>query len=247
MPLDDRLSTELRRLAPSDPSGAFERVVEKRVRRRIARRMQSVALVVIVLVGTSAGFYGLSRVFLVDDRGPATPPVISDGAIAYFTFVDPEDPSAGTQIRTFEPRTGENRVLITLDGYPPDHLEWSPDGTRLMYGGDGVSILDVSTGRTTTVTQPTAFGPSWSPDGSQIAYAVDLEGHDVIEIANADAKYDAALKTYDWTVCRCLLKIGARGDAYANLVTVNRGRTGGWKWDNDRIVLKIEDQASAEE
>lgn len=51
---------------------------------------------------------------------------------------------------------------------------WSPDGTEIVYGGQGngeVAIVNVSTGATTTA--PVKLGPlravAWSPDGTQIA------------------------------------------------------------------------------
>jgi hypothetical protein len=70
---------------------------------------------------------------------------------------------------------------------------------------------------------------------------------DSIRIANADGKYDAALVTYIWHLCKCILKIGAPGDAYANLVTINRGRTGSIDWDDQEISIDIEDPLLAEE
>ena len=57
---DDRLRSAMERLAaPADPSGAYERIVEKKVRRRIMRRLQIVALAFVVLAGTVGGTFAL--------------------------------------------------------------------------------------------------------------------------------------------------------------------------------------------
>jgi hypothetical protein len=58
------------------------------------------------------------------------------------------------------------------------------------------------------------------------------ETWDSITLANPDGKYDLLPVTYIVHNCACILKIGAVGDAYANLVTINRGRTGNWDWDD---------------
>jgi hypothetical protein len=68
-----------------------------------------------------------------------------------------------------------------------------------------------------------------------------------VEIANGDGKYDAALTTYIWHMCRFLLKVGAKGDPYANLVVINRGRTGSVGWDDNTISLGFEDSVRAED
>ena len=76
--LDDRLTHELERIArPADPGQAFEQVTRRRARRRVLRRIQSGALVVVVLAGTVGGFLFLSEAF--GDGGPSvggsiTPP-----------------------------------------------------------------------------------------------------------------------------------------------------------------------------
>ena len=62
--LDDRLTTELERIArPADPAQAFQRVSRRRSRLHIRRRIQSAGLVVVVLLGTIGGFMFLSNAF----------------------------------------------------------------------------------------------------------------------------------------------------------------------------------------
>jgi hypothetical protein len=69
---DDRLRRDLKRLAePADPVGAFEGVTQRKMRRRTLRRVQVASLIVVVLAGTIAGTFALSRVFR--GRGAVTP------------------------------------------------------------------------------------------------------------------------------------------------------------------------------
>jgi TolB protein len=56
---------------------------------------------------------------------------------------------------------------------------WSPDGrTLLVTGGDGVSSVDLGTGRRTRLVHRGAsdFGAAWSPDGRRIAFTHGLVG-----------------------------------------------------------------------
>ena len=70
---DDRLKGALERMAaPADPSGAFERIVEKKTRRRIMRRVEVGGLALIVLGGTVGGTFALAHV----SNGPTTPTAI---------------------------------------------------------------------------------------------------------------------------------------------------------------------------
>lgn len=69
----------------------------------------------------------------------------------------------------------------------------------------------------------------------------------VMKLTNADGGLDAALLAYVWNGCPFRLKVGARGDSYANLVTIHRGRTGSWAWDDREITLSFEDPMRAED
>jgi hypothetical protein len=52
--------------------------------------------------------------------------------------------------------------------------DWSPDGTTIVYNSmtSELFIADMSTGRTTRVTDVPACSPVWSPDGKQIAFKI---------------------------------------------------------------------------
>jgi dipeptidyl aminopeptidase/acylaminoacyl peptidase len=77
-------------------------------------------------------------------------------------------------------------------------MTWSPDGTRLAFGGDGgtgsgIVLLDMRDGSFTQLTHDgghgydAANGALWSPDGSLIAYqAFDGTSNDVLVVSVAD-------------------------------------------------------------
>ena len=82
--------------------------------------------------------------------------------------------------------TGESVVRVSTVGYRPC---WSPDGTRLAAAsGDYADptarparsqllVIDVASGKTTTLLEGDAVQPSWSPSGKRIAYwAIPMGG-----------------------------------------------------------------------
>jgi len=87
--LDDRLRRDLERAArPADPSSVYEGLIRRRERRRIARKVRAGALAFVVIAGTAAGVYGLSRVFL---GGSVTP---GDGSSPSVNETPSPSPSA---------------------------------------------------------------------------------------------------------------------------------------------------------
>ena len=174
MALDERLRRELDGAAqPADPSGVYDNLIRRRERRRITRKAQTGVLTVVVVIGSLAGFYALTRVFGSGTRiGSPAPP---NGAIAFVVYGPSEDPSipAGSTIFAVNP-DGSGRVELARAEGPVTDLDWSPDGQRLVYGRHDLFVLDLDSGMTTRVVVPGSEGysPSWSPDGSQIALAV---------------------------------------------------------------------------
>ena len=86
--LDDRLRRGLRLAAEqADPDGVYQRVIEKKVRRRIARRAGVLALTVAVLAGSAGGTFALARAFGLGrariPRPVASPTGVQNGRIAF--------------------------------------------------------------------------------------------------------------------------------------------------------------------
>jgi hypothetical protein len=195
---------------PGDPTGAYERVIEKKVARRVRRRIGTVGLAVIVIAGTAGGTYGLTRVFGKGSRQPAAGSTtgFTNGLIAfendggiYTARVD------GTHVRE-----------VTLQPPSASDPAWSADASRIGYqqnvgapGGlvytirpDGTTRRPVVFTRDGSTTQPT-----WFPDGSGIAY-VDSVGPgsssgDVLLRAQLGSGRDGAVSTILSAGSRCQL------------------------------------------
>ncbi len=81
------------------------------------------------------------------------------------------------QLHTISPQGGPVRQ-ITDNSFPIESaFSWHPDGQRIaVIAGNSVCEVDVATGETTRLTEPTADAPLrpeacvYSPDGAQIAY-----------------------------------------------------------------------------
>jgi TolB protein len=75
------------------------------------------------------------------------------------------------------PYSGGGDPTLLLGDLKPAGLDWSPDGTKIVYsdGQDGVYdlwIMDIGGGSPTrlTTTGGNKGSPAWSPDGEMIAY-----------------------------------------------------------------------------
>ena len=107
---DDRLRDRLRRAAePADPTGAYERILEKRVRRRIARRVRIVGLTIAVVAATAGGTLALAQAFR--GAGPGLVPAGSPTGIAsppVEPTVSPSPSAAPSPTATTEPCPGSS-------------------------------------------------------------------------------------------------------------------------------------------
>jgi hypothetical protein len=105
--IDDRLERDLERAArpvAADPGSTFRDVTRRRARRTVARKMQTVALVVVVLGGTAAGFLVLQRNF----TGANVPEASSTST--------PSPSTTGTTLVTPIPLPGDPTHVFSIDG-----------------------------------------------------------------------------------------------------------------------------------
>jgi len=110
------------------------------------------------------------------DRFQTGPVFFPDGQrLAYFRL-DGDDYSIVERSLV----TGAQRVLVPHASRPAPFFDLAPDGRRLVYAtserdSPGLRLLDLDTGRVTTLTAPNAqegldLYPRFSPDGSRIAF-----------------------------------------------------------------------------
>jgi Tol biopolymer transport system component len=198
---DDQLRSALERLAPpADPAGAYERIVEKKIRRQIYRKFQATALAIVVFAGTVGGSFLLVRAFRTASpqrRAVGSPPESS--VIAFFS--DRTTRPYEQEIYTIK-SDGTGLVRVTNKATYSTRVSWSPDGGKIAYDegiNEGLSQIVVSNAdgsdqkTVTNVGLPQA--PSWSPDGKRIAfftglrpqgiYVVDLRGAKPVQLTNA--------------------------------------------------------------
>lgn len=176
--LDDRLHEELERAAqPADPSGLYEHLIRRRERRWIRRRVQTGAVALIVVLGTIAGFYGLSRIFQADEDRPATT-TPANGVLGLTLFEDASEPGARrtAHIFTLSP-DGTGLTQLTSGNVLDTGVTWSPDGRQIAFwragtdrAGIWVAAEDGSDPRLVLETQMSIGAIQWSPDGSRIAF-----------------------------------------------------------------------------
>lgn len=179
---DERLKQHLERLAPpADPSGAFDRILEKKIRRRLMRRFEAGALAVVVVAATVGGTFALVRLFRSNGETERlggtnpTPVPVRNGRIAYAS-----NEGGSFDIWTANP-DGTDATNLMADSFSSTQESspaWSPDGKSIAFVSDreGLSdiwTIDASGGELVRLTQDPAKEEeslAWSPDGTEIAF-----------------------------------------------------------------------------
>jgi Tol biopolymer transport system component len=200
---EDPLSRELKQLAaPADPAGAYERIVERKIRRQIYRRLEVAALVIVVVAGTVGGSFVLFSAFRPGNRPVSVAaPLADNGLIA---FVSNRDGNPDVYVMNHDGSQATNLTHDPADDHAP---AFSPDGSKIAFVSDrdGNPDIYVMNADGTDVRRVVSLpgyddSPSWSPDSSMIAFAdnTDLDGHQVnyqLYVANADGSEVTRLTT----------------------------------------------------
>lgn len=201
--LDEFLKNELRRtVRPVDVNDVSSRIDVRRIRRARVRKVQTVALAVIVIAGTLGGVAVLSDVFRKEPRssvGNASPfPIVPkvNGAIV-----------AAQQLRggplrlvSMNPDGSALQAIQARVAGDPWLPAWSPDGAKLavaVFPFDGpraIWVMDADGANAVKIAEgDNVSQPSWSPDGSEIALAVDTKQGSSIHIMNQDGSGDRVI------------------------------------------------------
>ena len=137
---------------------------------------------------------GSAATRLTDDPTSGSGPIawLTDGTRLVIArsdnVTDPNAPYPLTLTLVLPDGTDPIELGIVSQQYGP--LSYSPDGTRIAFGGNGepgsqgIVVLDLARGTLTQVSADGGHGQFWSPDGMRIAYqAFDGTSNDVRVVA----------------------------------------------------------------
>ena len=182
MALDERLQREIDRAGrPADPSGVYEELIRRRERRRVARRLRSGALTLVVIGTTALGVFALSRVFIHSSEGRIAGASLGNGRIAFVEVTQVANGQATSAISSMNPDGSDPKRLFETPGFGSiSGLDWSPDGTRLAFAasadpvGPSLYVMDQDGSNLQRVIGTALSSDvSWSPDGTSLAYVDD--------------------------------------------------------------------------
>jgi hypothetical protein len=146
--LEELIRTTLDRQAPRpDPDPIVERVARRKRQVRLARRVQSATLAVVVVAGIAAGGYALARAFGVGGKPApassatvpapsASPSILACGGGATTLAIASQEGAAGT-ISTVWMVTNHGSTACRSIGYPAIdiHLPAGWTGLHVIHGG----------------------------------------------------------------------------------------------------------------
>jgi len=228
--LDDRLTHELEHaVRPADPTGAFERIERKRTRRGRMRKIQSGALVVVVLAGTLGGVAVLRVAFRPSTAvggSPSTGPTPTASASQSPSPSGPVDIGVAFPVCNVRTMTGDfdgNGTFDTL--YTATKMS---DATGCPAPGTATDVLAVDLNGDGKV--DASGGPPGCPGGCEPFAAPDIDGDGTAEIAIvADRPAGGTERIQLWRVVP-----GTGGGSTAILPFIDAtGRPATFTWGSD--------------
>ena len=117
-----------------------------------------------------------------EDMNASGPVWSPDGAEIAFDYLDPQ--SSGDQIGIMDANGQNARPLTDIPDVRYSFLDWSPDGTKLIFNSTraldhDLFIMEVNTGEVNPITLDAkdAHSAHWSPDGTKIVFGTRHKGN----------------------------------------------------------------------